>query len=168
MSAINQRLLILVLLGGLSVAVLFAISRVSSLLGLDILAFHEALSRYEQENQRRDQLANEAQMIQQNLADRNQVVADLLSSRITLWDAAARFKALNEQCPKFSWIQFTSSHPGRTEEERHSHQVLTSVRERLGLSPNQYHAALAKLEKEFREVQRKAQILENGQNGAQP
>jgi hypothetical protein len=63
-----------------------------------------------------------------NIEGKNQVIQDVVNHKLTLREAAARFKALNEACPEYDWDTFRRAFPGSTDEERHCRQVLAAVR----------------------------------------
>jgi hypothetical protein len=56
------------------------------------------------------------------------VVRDLLAERLTLPEAAARFRDLDREQPGFNWVAFRRTYPCDTDDERHCREVLAWVR----------------------------------------
>jgi hypothetical protein len=65
---------------------------------------------------------------------KDQVVKDLIGRRLTLFEAAAEFRRLNEEYPQGV---FKDSVPGVTEEERLCRQVIVWVRVHLEVNPRE-------------------------------
>jgi hypothetical protein len=55
------------------------------------------------------------------------VVEALIAGRLTLVQAAGRFRALNRAGPPFSWRWFREAYPGGSDEERHCREVIARV-----------------------------------------
>src|SRR5262249_8804642 len=55
---------------------------------------------------------------------RDQTIRELLAGRLTLLEAAARFRALDRAPPAFDWEVFRSAYPGDSDEERHCRKVI--------------------------------------------
>jgi hypothetical protein len=55
------------------------------------------------------------------------VVEALIAGRLTLVQAAGRFRALNRATPPFFWQQFREAYPGGSDEERHCREVIAWV-----------------------------------------
>jgi hypothetical protein len=141
----------------IGLSLFFAISGTMGWMIVDCADLRDALHCYERESRRYHRLTMENRTILQSLEDKEQVITDLVCKRLTLREAAARFKHLNEICPGYSWEEFCKAHPGHTAEERYCHEVLANVRSHKKLKPEQANELVPGLEKEFQEVKIQAQ-----------
>jgi hypothetical protein len=60
-------------------------------------------------------------------ARKGRIVAALIAGRLTLLEAAGRFRALDRGPPPFHWEEFHAHYQGDSDEERHCHEVLAWV-----------------------------------------
>ena len=79
------------------------------------------------------------------------VILEVLQGRLTLPEAAARFRDLNDQLPAFNWEQFRQAYPGRSDDERHCQQVIQFVRNEVQARGAADLAPVARLEAELHE-----------------
>jgi hypothetical protein len=70
---------------------------------------------------------------------------DVLAGRLTLLQAAARFRDLNRQPPEFHWELFRAQTPGMSDDERHCRAVIDLIRRDRTVES----AAIARLEQEL-------------------
>lgn len=62
------------------------------------------------------------------------VARELVAERLTLREAAARFRDLDRDAPEIYWRGFPYLYPGRSEAERYCRQVIDCVEGELGLT----------------------------------
>jgi hypothetical protein len=74
--------------------------------------------------QRGEELEQRTRAVIGRLERKEKIVKALLAGRLTLLQAAARFRALNEGPPAFGWDQFRDAMPGGSDDERHCHEVI--------------------------------------------
>src|SRR5262249_45319578 len=97
-----------------------------------------------------DELERRRQAQQQRLTARHQVAADVIAGRLSLLEAAARFRDLNAQEPAIA-AAFTRSHPDRSPEECLCRQVIGQVESDLAeQSPKRAAELRTRLEAELR------------------
>jgi hypothetical protein len=89
--------------------------------------------------------------VQRRTAEKERMAAQVAEGRLTLPDAAARFRDLDRQPPPFYWDQFRHEYPGRSDEERHCREVISYVRA-LQDGPDRGAAVAARLEAELRDL----------------
>ena len=82
---------------------------------------------------------------------RQRIARSLIERRLTLLDAAERFRDLDEASPDFKWEQFCQVFPGGSDEERHARHVIAVARCQLS-DPRQARAVVARLETELGEA----------------
>jgi hypothetical protein len=80
---------------------------------------------------------------------RQAVVDELLAGGLTLLEAAARFRDIDERHPEFYWEGFRCSYGGDSDEERFCRQVIDFVDGRFVGDPGRGRAAAAPLEGEL-------------------
>src|SRR5262249_25337141 len=113
------------------------------------LGVREVLQRLPEEWSRRDELqAQQAESLRRN-ALREEAVAALVAGRMTLLEAAARYRALAQETPGYHWEQFRLGYPGASDEERHCRQVIAAVQARLRDKPDETAEVVARLEAEL-------------------
>jgi hypothetical protein len=66
------------------------------------------------------------------LEEKERLVQELLAGQLTLLEAAAYFRALDQAPPEFYWEAFRAAHAGDSDEERHCNEVITFVEAALG------------------------------------
>jgi hypothetical protein len=119
-------------------------------LGLDGSAPPDVRRQMEAERQRAALLDRRTEVVRRRLDAKNEIVGQLVDGRLTLAEAAAWFKALNESpadCPAVPHGEF----PGASEGERLCRQVMSWVRADLSRqSASQAEAMSVRLEEELR------------------
>ena len=85
-----------------------------------------------------------SQAVRRRLAERERLAGDVIAGRLTLLEAAARFRDLDEQNPGFDWGIFRSTYAGASDDERLCRQVLAFVESEPGGT-----AVLGRLEAEL-------------------
>src|SRR5262249_33796987 len=78
-------------------------------------------------------------------------VKEVIAGRLTLREAAARFRALAKENPDFQWETFRRTYPGASDEERHCRQVIDAAQKALGYEPDEAAEVVTRLEAELRE-----------------
>ena len=116
----------------------------SARLGLNLTEWLDIQQRLEEEGRRRDILSYQSQQLSRNLEAKCRVLEDLRDHRLTLLEAAARFRALGCPGPENNLKLFRLVYPGQTDEERWCRQVIGFLR---GADSNQ--SELASLVDEF-------------------
>jgi hypothetical protein len=81
--------------------------------------------------ERPDWAVEHAQALRGRFKQKSQVVRELLAGRLTLLEAAARFRALDHAPPPFNWEMFREVHRGDSDEERHCREVIVGVEAEL-------------------------------------
>jgi len=104
------------------------------------------------------ELDEQDRTISKRLGAKDEVVKDLIAGRLTLFEAAAGFRRLNEEFPR---AVVKESVPGVTEEEQLCRQVIAWVRVRLEVNPGEASEDfVARLEHELlRHKQRNGAVL---------
>jgi hypothetical protein len=77
------------------------------------------------------------------------VVRDLLAGRLTLRQAAALFRDLDQGPPAFNWEEFRRAYPCDTDEERHCREVIDCVRGVLPANSPESEAIARRFEAEL-------------------
>jgi hypothetical protein len=118
----------------------------SARVGLNLREWLRVRLQLEEELRREEILDRQAQRIMQCLEGKTWVVEDLGAHRLTLLEAAARFRDLSDTAPG-CYLEWSRRHdPGQTDEERWCRQVIRFVRghypERPSL-PDEFEAELA-------------------------
>ena len=75
-----------------------------------------------------ERLVDDLRVIERIEEAKHGVVRDLLAGRLTLPEAAARFRDLDREQPGFNWVAFRRTYPCDTDDERHCREVLAWVR----------------------------------------
>jgi|SRR5262245_13212648 len=81
---------------------------------------------------------------------RRDVVAAVITGRMTLLQAAGAFRELNRGSPSSYWGAFGHLYPGASDEERHCRQVIAYVRTELEEYPGGENEVVRRLEAELR------------------
>jgi hypothetical protein len=80
---------------------------------------------------RHEQEARALRAIDDRRARKGRIVAALIAGRLTLLEAAGRFRALDRGPPPFYWEEFHAHFAGESDEERHCREVLAWVETEL-------------------------------------
>jgi hypothetical protein len=96
-----------------------------------------------------EKLDSQLQEVSRRLYGKEHVAAEVARGRLTLLEAAARFRDLNAELPGFQREQFRSVYPGRSDDERHCWQVIRFVRTELQDVPNAVPRVVGRLEAEL-------------------
>ena len=75
-----------------------------------------------------ERLVDDLRVIERIEEAKHGVVRDLLAGRLTLPEAAARFRDLDREQPGFNWVAFRRAYPCDTDDERHCREVLAWAR----------------------------------------
>jgi hypothetical protein len=106
--------------------------------GLNLTEWLELRHQLENERRREIILSHQTQQVAQSLIAKTQVLEEVRNDRLTLLEAAARFRKLS--CPtgdeSLDW--FRQLYPGQTDEERWCRQVIRFLR---GHSPEAWPLA---------------------------
>jgi hypothetical protein len=106
------------------------------------------LSKLQAEVKRAEALDVQLARSRRRLAHRDEIARAAASGRLTLREAAARFRELSERMPGFDPVVFQMTTPGGSDEERYCRAVIIHVRRVLPDGPAE---AAARLEAELRE-----------------
>jgi hypothetical protein len=123
--------------------------------GLDALL--PAPDGYLREQQRHVQLREDLAALDQVVADKSEVTAQVIAGRLGLVEAARRFRDLDAAAPEFSREAFCRTWPGRTDEERYCREVLGFVRTSLDDEPGRRRVVLGRLEAEMGDYVRRTE-----------
>src|SRR5262249_26386093 len=77
--------------------------------------------------------------------------AGVIAGRLTLREAAARYRALARGNPDFPWETFRRTYAGASDEERFCRQVIDAVQMELKDQPDEAAEVVARLEAELQE-----------------
>jgi hypothetical protein len=103
----------------------------------------------EEAERRSAELTEQAQGGVARLWAKERVAEEVIAGRLTLRQAAARYRHLARAHPGFFWKQYREAYPGPTDWERHCQEVLALVRHRLRDRPDQARAVLDRLGAEW-------------------
>jgi hypothetical protein len=78
-----------------------------------------------------DELDEKARGVVRRLYRKERVLQMHLAGRLTLLEAAAHFRNLDQQGPLFRWEQFREQFDGNSDDERHCREVIAFVRAAL-------------------------------------
>jgi hypothetical protein len=104
---------------------------------------------FEEEWARGRQLEVERKAAVATVAAKIEVMAQVLDGRLSLAEAAARFRELDDSNPGFVRDAFEQSWPGRSDAERYARAVLTHLRGYLRDHPDRDPEAILPLEAEL-------------------
>jgi hypothetical protein len=105
-------------------------------LGPALAEFYEQRARLDREQRLARQLVEEEQRLHEKAACKKSVLNDLLADRISLWEAAERFRALEMASPMRCPLVFASFYPGNSDEERFCRQIIAQVAVELENRPD--------------------------------
>jgi hypothetical protein len=126
----------------------------SARLGVDWWSLFKLPKEMEEGLRQQEELDHRAEQIQRCVTDRQEVVAELIAGRISLLQAAVRFRRLNQRLPE-SADAYNHFYPGNSEGERLCRYVIAYVRSTLlDESPDLAPALVERLNAEL------AQLLE--------
>jgi transposase-like protein len=84
------------------------------------------------------------------------IARDVADGRVSLMEAASRFRTLAENTPDFRWNQFRQSFPGGSDEERHCQAVIVLLEaDLMVVDPARAEKCVAMLQAELRELLKK-------------
>jgi hypothetical protein len=86
------------------------------------------------------------------LLEKQRLAGEVIEGRLSLTEAAAAFRHLDEQPPAFNWSDFRRTYPGATDDERHCRAVIVFVRAQLQIRPGADPALLGRLEAELHDL----------------
>jgi hypothetical protein len=78
----------------------------------------------EQQERLADEMEQHRRAVIMRLERKERVIEAFLAGRLTLLEAAAYFRALDQGPPEFHWEHFRLYVPGATDEERHCNEVI--------------------------------------------
>jgi hypothetical protein len=107
----------------------------------------EFRNRLERARQLETELETRLVGLLQRSAGKWQAVEGLVEGRMSLLEAAARFRDLDRQPPDFHWDAFRNSMPGDSDDERHCREVIGFIETRL--PPRERTDLIARLEAEL-------------------
>jgi hypothetical protein len=87
--------------------------------------------------------------ILRRVLEKDRLAGEVIEGRLSLAEAAARYRDLDEQSPEFRWREFRESHPGASDDERHCRAVIGFVRAELPGRPGGDPALVGRLETEL-------------------
>ena len=90
--------------------------------------------------------------------EKDRLAGEVIEGRLSLVDAAARYRDLDEQPPPFSWSNFRSAYPGDSDDERHCRAVIVFVRAELASRPGADPAVVGRLEAELHDLLNRGEI----------
>jgi hypothetical protein len=118
-------------------------------IGPALLSLVEIRSQIKQESQNARRIEEQDQILVSAMNAKEQIVVDLVADRLTLLEAAARFRELREGLPTCEMEMFRQAYPGNSDDERYCHQVIRAVESLRGRQPNEVTRAVARLKKEL-------------------
>ena len=101
----------------------------SARLGLNLTPWLEAEQDLEQARRRRETLNEHTRLVQQDLEAKSRVIEDLRNDRMTLLEAAARFRDMGHSCLDRDGALFRQSYAGQTDAERWCRKVIAYMRD---------------------------------------
>jgi hypothetical protein len=117
--------------------------------GLDFWRLPEWRRQAEDGLRRGEELEAQLAAVRQCYAAKRQALAEVVAERLTLREAAARFRQADLVNPIFPWDAFPDLYPGDTDGERHCREVIHHVRLELRDEPARAAAVVARLEGEL-------------------
>ena len=100
----------------------------SARLGLNLTPWLEAQQDLAEARWRRETLNEHTRLVQQDLEAKSRVIHDLRNHRLTLLQAAARFRDIGHSCLDPDGALFRQSYPGQTDAERWCRKVIGYMR----------------------------------------
>jgi hypothetical protein len=99
-----------------------------ALLGLNLMAWLEAQQDLAGACQRRETLGQQTRLVQQDLEAKSRVIEELRNHRLTLLQAAARFRDLGNRGLDKDGVLFRRFYAGQTDAERWCRKVISYMR----------------------------------------
>jgi hypothetical protein len=96
-----------------------------------------------------DELDEKARGAVRRMYHKERVLQLHLAGRLSLLEAAAHFRALDQEAPPFNWKQFREAIDGASDDERHCREVIGFVRAALEIR----HSPTAREEVQRREAE---------------
>ena len=100
----------------------------SAWLGLNLTPWLEAEQDLEQARRHRETLNEHTRLVQQDLEAKSRVIEDLRNDRLTLLEAAARFRDIGHSSLDRDGALFRQSFAGQTDAERWCRKVIDYMR----------------------------------------
>jgi hypothetical protein len=100
----------------------------SAWLGLNLTPWLEAEQDLEQARRHRETLNEHTRLVKQDLEAKSRVIEDLRNDRLTLLEAAARFRDMGHSCLDPDGALFRQSYAGQTDAERWCRKVIGYMR----------------------------------------
>jgi hypothetical protein len=123
------------------IGTLYFLPDLAATLGLDAPSLPGLLGEVGKEWARERALDEQHAAVLPIIVAKDRLADDLLARRLTLAEAVAGFRALDEANPAFRRELFVLAHPGASDEERYRHEILTYLRARLPGVPDEELAA---------------------------
>ena len=95
--------------------------------------------------------AEEITEVARRIQAKEVVAGDLATGRLTLVDAAARFRDLDEQPPRRNPEELGGARPGMTDDERHCRDVIAFLRQMLLTPEDPDSPVITRLEQELQD-----------------
>jgi hypothetical protein len=105
--------------------------------------------RLAEESDRDLALTARAHVLNDYLLRKYEVTIALADGRLSLAEAAGRFRLLDQDLPGFSWERFRTIYPGASDAERHGREAISAVKCELHANPARAAAVVAGLEAEL-------------------
>jgi hypothetical protein len=128
---------------------LFLCPRYAARLGLDPRDLVQLPLHYQFQSSRQQLLESQDRAVLESIAAKEVLLPEVVAGRMTLAEAANRFRAMDAQNPCFRWATFRESHPGQSEAECYGHAVIDAVRAYLKDRPVEARAVSRRLEAEL-------------------
>jgi hypothetical protein len=120
--------------------------------GIDSWAVPEADEDPDQEARRGGWTDNEECLaLQRRVGAKVRLAREVIDGRLTLLEAAARFRDLNREPPLFAWVAFRAANPGASDDELLCREVISYVHLEQRGQPGTDAGLVARLEAELNE-----------------
>jgi hypothetical protein len=97
------------------------------------------------------EVSEDVRAVTDRIVRKQALAEEIIEGRMTLLEAAARFRALDEAPPRFHWEQFRRGYPGAGDEERHCREAIGFVRTWLEARGYEPGSVVPRLEAELQE-----------------
>lgn len=122
------------------------------------IGFLGDLHRLGTERLRAEELQQANDSVQSRVLEKLLLAARVADGKVSLLDAAARFRQLDGEKPLLYLKEFRLAYPGRSDDERYCRQVIAFVRGTLSCQPHR-HKDVVRLEAELEQTLRDGSIL---------